>query len=92
VEAARASFQLAFRVLAQVGLLALGVIAVAIIGGVLLDRLLDTRPLFTVLLLLVSFPVSLYIIYLIALKAISQIRPAGRKPPGKEGTDSDKRA
>jgi F0F1-type ATP synthase assembly protein I len=80
VEAARASLNLAFKVLAQVGLLSLGVIIFALFGGMFLDRLLDTRPLFTVLLLVASFPASMYIIYRVALSAVAKIPPAAGTP------------
>jgi len=79
VEAAQQSFQLAFKVIAQVGLLSLAVIVGAVLGGVFLDRVLDTRPLFTVLLLLVSFPTLMYIIYRVALRAVTQLHQAARK-------------
>ena len=46
VDAARASLELAFRVMAQIGGLTLAVILVAIFGGIFIDRLLDTKPLF----------------------------------------------
>lgn len=82
-EAAQESFKLAFKVIAQVGVLTLAVIVGAVLGGVLLDRMLDTRPLFTVLLLLVSFPALLYIIYRVALRAVADIHGAARsKRPG----------
>jgi F0F1-type ATP synthase assembly protein I len=85
VEAAQASFTLAFKVIAQVGILTLLVIIGAVFGGVILDRSLGTRPLFTVLLLLVTFPVLLYIIYRVALRAVADIHRAARaqaKTPG----------
>ena len=93
VEAAQASFTLAFKVIAQVGLLTLAVIVAAVFGGVYLDRLLGTRPLFIVLLLLVSFPALLYIIYRVALRAVADIHRAA--PPrvttsgGKEERNRD---
>lgn len=85
VEAAQASFTLAFKVIAQVGLLSLAVIVVAVLGGAFLDRLLGTKPLFTVSLLLVSFPALLYIIYRVALRAVAGLHQAAArqtKTPG----------
>jgi F0F1-type ATP synthase assembly protein I len=85
VEAAQASFTLAFKVISQVGILTLVVIIGAVFGGVFLDRQLGTRPLFTVLLLLVSFPALLYIIYRVALRAVADIHRAAQaqaKTPG----------
>jgi F0F1-type ATP synthase assembly protein I len=90
VKNARASLQLAFSVLGQVGLLTMGVIIVALVGGLWLDRLLSTKPLFTVLLMLASFPISYYIIYRIALNAVGKIKPAaGQSSPKKEDMQSD---
>lgn len=81
VDAARASLELAFRVLAQIGLLTLGIVLVGLFGGLALDRLLNTRPLFTVLLLVGSFPVSLYIIYRVALNAVAKVNSAPPAQP-----------
>ena len=80
VKNARASLQLAFSVLAQIGALTVGAIVVALVAGLTLDRLLSTRPLFTILLMVASFPVSYYIIYRIALNAVAKIQPAADKP------------
>ena len=93
VEAARASLQLAFKVLAQIGVLTVVVVVVALFGGLWLDRLLNTRPLFTVVLLLGSFPLSLYIIYRVALGSVAPTKPAtpGAAPRVKEDRNSDDR-
>ena len=92
VEAARASLQLAFKVLAQIGVLTVVVLVVALFGGLWLDRLLDTRPLFTVVLLLGSFPLSLYIIYRVALGAVASKPTTPRAAPRvKEDRNSDDR-
>jgi F0F1-type ATP synthase assembly protein I len=48
-------------VLGQVGFLTLGVILAAVAIGLFLDRQFDTRPLFTIVLVLGSVPVSLFI-------------------------------
>lgn len=93
VKAAQASFTLAFKVIAQVGILSLVAIVAAVFGGVYLDRLLGTRPLFIVLLLLVSFPALLYIIYRVALRAVADIHraapPQVTTPGGKEERNRD---
>src|SRR5262245_48824730 len=82
VQAAQASFQLAFTVLAQVGLLSLAVVIGALIVGLVLDRVLATRPLFTVLLMLATFPALMYIIYRVAMRAVARIQPARPAQPG----------
>ena len=92
-EAAQASLRLAFRLLAQVGLLTIVVLLVALFGGQALDRWLATKRVFTVGLLLLSFPVSLYIIYRVALSTVSKIKPAARRSPrAKEELDRDDNA
>lgn len=89
VKNARASLQLAFSVLAQIGALTLGVIVVALVAGLLLDKALSTRPLFTILLIVASFPVSYYIIYRIALNAVAKIQPAADRPSRVKEEKSD---
>lgn len=73
-------------VLGQIGGLTLVVIVVAVFGGVWLDRQFGTRPVFSVLLILGSFPVSLYIIYRVALSAVAKIKPVrpAQAPRAKE--------
>src|SRR5205809_3307004 len=89
VEAARASLELAFRVMAQIGGLTLGVILVAIFGRIFIDRLLDTKPLFTIILIVGSFPISMYVIYRVALGAVGTIKPAPSRPRGQKEMRSD---
>ena len=90
VNKARASLQLAFSVLGQIGALTMGVIAAALVAGLWLDRTFSTRPLFTVLLMLGSFPVTYYVIYRIALNAVGKIQPvAGKAPRREEDTRRD---
>lgn len=90
VEVAQASLALAFKVIAQIGLLTLGLVVVAIFGGLWLDRAFSTKPLFTVILILGSFPVSLYVIYRVALGAMRGITPAAPTPRRKEEMRSDR--
>ncbi len=59
-------------VLGQVGFLTLGIILAAVAIGLLLDRQLDTRPLFTIILVLGSVPVSLYITVRTVKRALSR--------------------
>lgn len=90
LKATQKSLDLTFRVMMQIGGLTFGVILLAIIGGVLLDRVLQTKPLFTALLLVGSFPISFYIIYRVAMQAVASLppppRPASRP---KEDAKSD---
>jgi F0F1-type ATP synthase assembly protein I len=64
----------------QVGCVTVIVVVGALALGLFVDKTLDTRPLFTVLLLLVSIPVSVYLLVRIALTSAAQIKPPPSKP------------
>ena len=64
----------------QVGCLTRVIILVALFGGLWLDDLLATRPLFTVILLVGSVPVTLIAMFWMVRKATSHIKPAGQNP------------
>jgi F0F1-type ATP synthase assembly protein I len=72
-------------VVSQVGCVTIAVVLGALVVGLGLDKFLDTRPLFTILLLLGSVPVSLYILVRIALSAVAQLNPPTAKPAEREG-------
>jgi F0F1-type ATP synthase assembly protein I len=57
--------------MAQSGCLVFGVVLAAVIAGIWLDRVLNTRPLLTLLLVLGSVPVTLYMLFRIAMRAVS---------------------
>ena len=67
----------------------MGVILVSIFGGIFIDRLLDTKPLFTIILIVGSFPISMYVIYRVALGAVGTIKPAPAGPRGQKEMRSD---
>lgn len=48
-------------IIGQIGCLTVIIIAVAFGAGILLDRLLDTKPIFTLLAVIGSVPVTLYL-------------------------------
>lgn len=54
-------------ILGQVGCLTLIIIAGALVAGLWLDSYFDTRPLFTLILVLASVPVTLYLMVRIVL-------------------------
>lgn len=62
-------------VVSQIGCVTVVIIMGALGVGLVLDRVLDTRPLLTVLFLLGSIPVSLYLLVRIALSAAAQLSP-----------------
>ena len=61
----------------QVGFLTLVIIIAALIGGLWLDRTLGTKPLFTILILLASVPVTIFVMFQVAMGFVKRIKPAG---------------
>lgn len=55
----------------QVGCVTLVIVFAALLGGLLLDRLLDSRPIFTILLMVGSVPVTLVVTFWLVRKATS---------------------
>ena len=72
---------------AQVGCVTVFVILGALVVGLALDRTFDTRPLFTLLLVLASIPVSLYLLVQVALSGAAQLTPPTPKEEEKESSD-----
>jgi F0F1-type ATP synthase assembly protein I len=81
-EAAQESLKMAFGLVAQVAVWTIGVFVVGLVGGLWLDRTFDTGRLFTAVLLLAALPITLYIIYRVALNTVKKIKPTARKSPG----------
>jgi len=59
----------------QVGCAILVLILVALAVGIGLDKLLGTKYVFTIVLFLGSFPVSLYLTYKLAMRSVKSINP-----------------
>ena len=59
----------------QVGCLTLVIIIVALLGGLWLDNQLGVKPLFTILFLLGSVPITIFVMFRVAMSAISRIKP-----------------
>ena len=70
----------------QVGCLTLLIVFVALFAGLGLDRLLNTRPLFTLILLIGSVPLTLYLMFRIVKAATDRIQPAAKADPAVEET------
>lgn len=60
----------------QVGCLTLAIVLAALFAGLWLDNQFHTRPLFTLVLVIGSVPVTLFVMFRAALGAITRIRPA----------------
>ncbi|MBI3360190.1 MAG: AtpZ/AtpI family protein [Chloroflexi bacterium] len=73
----------------QVGFLTLIIIIGALIGGLWLDQTLRTKPLFTILILLASVPVTIFVMYRVAMGFVTRIKPGAqaRPEPAQEKAD-----
>jgi F0F1-type ATP synthase assembly protein I len=60
--------------IAQSGCLVFGVVLAMVIGGIALDRTLGTRPLFTLLLLLGSAPLTMLALFRFAMHMVGRAR------------------
>lgn len=78
---------------AQVGCLTLMIVLGAVFGGIWLDRVLGTKPVLTVLLVLGSAPFSLFLTFWIAMRSVRDLNPPGPAKPQtyvrKEDSDSE---
>ncbi|NIS80691.1 MAG: hypothetical protein GTO14_10890 [Anaerolineales bacterium] len=61
-------------VIGQVGCLTLVIILVALIAGLWLDNQFQTRPLFTLILVLASIPISLFLMFRLVLSFAPRIQ------------------
>ena len=59
----------------QVGCLTLFIIFVALFFGLWFDRLFSTKPLFTLILMIGSVPVTLYLMFRVVRAATDRIQP-----------------
>ena len=58
----------------QVGFLTLAIVVVALVAGLWLDATFGTRPLFTILVLLASVPLTIFVMFRVVLKFAAQIK------------------
>ena len=77
----------------EIGCLTLVIVLAAVFGGLLLDRQLGTRPMFTIMIVLGSAPISLALTFWVAMRAVRDIQPpprsSGRKPTRVEEEGDD---
>jgi F0F1-type ATP synthase assembly protein I len=77
----------------QVGCLTLVIIFIALFAGLWLDRTMETKPLFTIVLLIGSVPVTLFLMFRVVRAATSRIKPVQNPENNKIPTpeeDSDR--
>ena len=61
--------------LGQVGCLTVIIVAVALAAGLWIDSQFDTRPIFTILFILGSVPVTIYLMVRLVLGGMTRIQP-----------------
>ena len=74
-------------VIGQIGCLTVIIIAVALGAGILLDRIVDSKPLFTILFLVGSVPVTLYLTVRVSLMAVARVQKTQPKVEVEEDKD-----
>jgi F0F1-type ATP synthase assembly protein I len=75
-------------VVGQVGCLVVIIIGLALGAGVLIDRFLGTRAIFTVILMVGSVPVALYITVRLSLTAVARTQQAFDTQKAEEETEA----
>jgi F0F1-type ATP synthase assembly protein I len=68
--------------------LTLVVIFIALFSGILLDKLLHSKPLFTIILMIVSIPVTIFLTFRIVRSATRRISPGTKKDNPEEDPHS----
>jgi F0F1-type ATP synthase assembly protein I len=71
----------------QVGVVTIVIIFGALILGLVLDRYFDTKPLFTLLLLVFSMPVTVYLMIKIVKGATDRIKPIIKQKESKDNLE-----
>jgi F0F1-type ATP synthase assembly protein I len=69
----------------QVGVLTLGIVLISVFGGLWLDKLFGTKPILTIILVLASAPLSLWLTVRVAKRAVYK-----KPPPAAQGRDATK--
>jgi F0F1-type ATP synthase assembly protein I len=67
-----------------VAVFTLGIIFVALFAGILLDKFLNTKPLFTVILTVASIPLTIFATFRVVKAASSRIQPVAKKENSEE--------
>jgi hypothetical protein len=69
----------------QVGCVTLIIVFLALFGGLALDRALDSKPMFTIVFLLGSAPLALFLTFWIAMRAIKDLPNSMPSKPSSAG-------
>jgi F0F1-type ATP synthase assembly protein I len=73
----------------QIGCVTLVIVLVAAFGGIWLDKLLGTKPFLTIILVLGAAPLSLFLTYMMAVRAINKVNLPAPQDANNETTKED---
>ncbi|TFH34808.1 MAG: AtpZ/AtpI family protein [Anaerolineales bacterium] len=76
-------------VLVQVGCLTVIVLLAALAGGLWLDTRFDTRPLFTLLIVLGSVPITVYMLFRLVLSGMNRLQQSNQPPEPHQAMGSE---
>ncbi len=78
----------------QVGCVTLFIVLAAVLGGLWLDARFSTKPTFTIILIVISIPISVIVMLILARAAIGRIKAQadGLRIPNREDDDFGKHA
>ena len=74
----------------QVGLLTLVIIFLALFAGLWLDGRMDSKPMFTILLLIASVPLTVFLMFRVVRSATNRINPVETQETPEEEQNSGK--
>jgi F0F1-type ATP synthase assembly protein I len=75
-------------IIGQIGCITVLLIAIALGVGILLDRFLDTSPIFTIIFLVGSVPVTLYVTVRVSLMAAARAQRIADKKKAKDKSEA----
>ncbi len=76
-------------VMGQIAGMSVIVIGLGLAAGILLDRTLGTRPMFTLVGILISLPLHMWLVYKIAMRAVTQIAVKNQTNQNQTNPNSD---
>ena len=76
-------------IVGQIGCITVIIIALALGGGILLDRFLDTRPIFTILFIVGSVPVTLFVTVRVSLMAAARAQKMEAAKKSKQAAEEE---
>lgn len=76
-------------IVGQIGCITVIIIALALGGGILLDRFLDTRPIFTILFIVGSVPVTLFVTVRVSLMAAARAQKMEAARKSKQAAEEE---